>query len=118
MKMNGLIANPNAANPPTIAVPEPLALPEAAGRRDIGWTAVIAVSRTIITRPVIVAVLGCDRAADNGATEQSGGYAGGDAALRLGGSRRSHGRNSQGRGGSEGHKYFRHRFTFLIEQGQ
>ena len=87
MKVNDSVANPDTANPPAIAVPEALALPEAglaiSGVGDIGRATIIAVTGSGIAGPVI-AVLGCDRAADNGTPEQSGSDACGNAALSLG----------------------------------
>src|SRR6266567_4115865 len=74
MKMNGsLIANPDAADPPAITIPEPLPLPDAgfavAGIDHIGRAAI---AGSIIARAVIVAVLRSNRAADNGTAEQAG----------------------------------------------
>src|SRR5882724_2709009 len=122
MKMNGIsrrtrsIAELDAANPPAIAVPEPLALPDARRILDIGRSAVIAVSRAIIARPVIVA-LGGDCAANNGAADHSGGDASSNpAAARFSRLGRCHGRNSQRGDGSEGHQCLPHGFTFLMEQ--
>src|SRR6185369_10425917 len=86
MKMNGaLVANPDVADAPAITIPEPLPLPDAgftvAGIDHIGRAAAI-VAGGIIARAVI-AVLGSNRAADDGAANQAGGDARGNAALRL-----------------------------------
>src|SRR6185436_12921611 len=81
-----LIANPDAADPPAIAVPEALPLPDTvrsvAGIDHIGPAAI---SGTIIARAVIITVLGSDRAADDGATDQSCGDTCCNTALRMGG---------------------------------
>src|SRR5258706_11762373 len=101
-----------ARDRPAVPVPETLALPEAAigaiaGACHIGRSAVIGRSTTVIawaiTRSVIAAVLAGDGAADDGAADQSGGDTRRNAALGMGRSRRSQGRNSQGGGGGKGH---------------
>src|SRR5262249_15448317 len=65
----GSAADADAAYPPTIAVPEPLALPVAGTIRAAGIAGtVIAVARAVIA----VGVVGVrDRAADNGAAQQA-----------------------------------------------
>jgi len=89
-----LIANPDAADPPAIAVPEALPLPDTvrsvAGIDHIGPAAI---SGTIIARAVIITVLGGDRAADDGATDQSCGDTCCNTALRMGGGGDRHSRN-------------------------
>ena len=117
-KMNGSAANPHAANPPAIAVPETLSLPDAVIISDIGRTAVIAVTGSIaIVAGPIIARAG-KRATDDGAADQSAGYSSAKTPLRMGGRGRRHGRNSQGGDSSECHQCFPHGFTFLIKQGQ
>src|SRR5437899_7690384 len=86
MKMNGsLVANPDVADPPAITIPEPLPLPDAgfavAGIDDIGRAAAI-VAGCIIAR-TIIAVLGRNRAADDGAADQAGRDAGCNTALGV-----------------------------------
>src|SRR5437899_11667028 len=117
MKMNGsLVANPDAADAPAITIPEPLPLPDTgfavAGIDDIGRAAAV-IARGIIARAV-VAVLRSDRAADNGAADQSGRDACRDTALRMGGSRDCHGRNGQRGGSTERHQCLLHGLTFLV----
>ena len=116
----GLVANPDAANAPAIAVPEALALPDAiravAGIGDIGWAAIIARGRSVIAGSAVIAVLGGDRAANNGATDQSRSDACGNATLRLGGSRDGYRRNRQSGDGNQRHQCFLHGLTFLMEQ--
>src|ERR1700730_9527147 len=101
--MNRSAADAYAAHPPGVAVPEALALPVAAIGfiRDIGRAAVVAIGPVarIVSRPVIIRAR-CDRAADNGATEQAGSDADAEAALRMGRSGHRHGRNGQGGDGS------------------
>src|SRR5471032_2299108 len=92
----GSAANPHAANPPAIAVPETLPLPVTAAIvvGDIGRAAVIAVAGSI-AGAIIIAVA-CERAADDGAADNSGRQTGAKTSLRMGRRGRRHGRNSQG----------------------
>src|SRR5450755_1442530 len=109
-------ANPDAANPPAIAIPETLPLPVAAAIGvvgHIGRTAVIAVTGSVVAGTVIAGT--GQRAANNGAADHSGGHTG-DPALRLGRSGHHHGRNSQGGDGSECHQCLPHGVTFLNER--
>jgi len=107
-------ANPYAANPPAIAVPEALSLPDAVVIRDIGRTAVIAVTGSIITGPISIIAGAGKRAANDGAADQSGSDAGGNpAATGFGGLGQRHGRNSEGGDGSECHQFLLHDVTFL-----
>src|SRR6266850_810721 len=115
MKVNGSVANPDVANPPAIAIPEALALPDAGRTFDIGRAAVIAVSRTVIARAVI-AVLRCDRAADDGATDQPSRDTRGNTALGMGRGGHCHSRNSQRDDGSSCHQCLLHGLTFPVEQ--
>src|SRR5256885_1046523 len=95
MKMNGyLAANLDAADPPAITVPEALALPiTGAGRiGHVGRRAVIVVAlrrivvaRTVIIAGAVIAVLRGDRAANDGAADQAGRDARGNAALGVSG---------------------------------
>src|SRR5260370_39533156 len=115
-KMNGrLAADPHAANPPAIAVPETLPLPDAIIIIcDIGRTAVITVTWSIIARPVSIIAGARKRAAHDGPADQSGSDAGGNpAAAGFGGCGRRHGRNSEGGDGSECHQFRLHDVTFL-----
>src|SRR5260221_7806938 len=110
----GSAANPHAANPPAIAVPEPLPLPVAATIviGHIGGAAVIAVAGSIVAGAIIIAGA-CDRAADDGATDDSSCQTGAKTSLRMGRRGCRHGRNSQGGDGSECHQCLSHGFTFL-----
>src|SRR5258706_1834241 len=74
----GSTANPHPANPPAIAVPEALSLPDAVVIRDIGRTAVIAVAGSIITGSIPIIARAGKRAANDGAADQSGSDAGGN----------------------------------------
>lgn len=118
-QIKGLVANPDAPDAPAITVPEALPLPEAfrsvTGIDHIGRTA-ISISGAIIARAVIITVLGGDRAADDGATDQSRGDTGRNTALRMGGRGHRHGRNGQRGGGAERHQCLLHGLTFLVEQ--
>src|SRR5450631_401872 len=114
----GSAANPDAADPPAIAVPEALPLPDAAAIivvGDIGRTA-IAVAGSIVAGAVIAVGRG-KRAADDGAADHAGSKTGAKTPLRM--SRRGcrDGRNGQAGDGSECHQCFPHGFTFLFEQG-
>src|SRR6201991_1642619 len=102
------VANLDAAHPPGITIPEPLTLPIAGGTCGIGRPAVV-------TRTAIIAVLRCNRAADDGAADQSGRNARGHAALRMSRSRRRQGRNSQGGSGRDGHQCSLHGFTSFMK---
>src|SRR6266550_1467085 len=109
-------ANLNAAHAPAIAVPEPLPLPDAVVIRDIGRTAVIAVTGAVITVTGAIAIVAGagKRAANDGAADQSGSDAGGNpAAPGLGGLGQRHGRNGESGDGSEGHQFLLHDVTFL-----
>src|ERR1700752_90664 len=85
-----LSADPDAAHAPAKAVPEALPLPVAgAGRRlriGRGAVLVVALRRIVLARAVVIAgaviiVLRSDRAADDGAADQPGRDARGNAAL-------------------------------------
>ena len=109
-KMNGSAANPDAADPPAVAVPESLPLPDAAAIivvGDIGRTAV-AVTGSIIAGAISVIARAGKRAADDSAADDSGGDSSANAALRLGGSGCRDGRNGQGGDGRECHQCFPH----------
>ena len=118
MKMNSLAANPHAANPPSVAIPEALTLPVTAVRiasRDIGRTAVAVVrigawSTVIGTRAIVVGVR--NGAADDGAADDSAGNRGAQVTLGVGGRR---GREDKGGNGGQCHQHFPHGITFLIE---
>src|SRR5665213_3759194 len=91
-----LVADPDAAQTPAVAVPDPLAAPPAVrtvidrGRRAI-----------VVAGTAVIAVLRGD-AADDGAGREAPDDAGGDAsAARFGRLRSGHGRDRQGRGGCE-----------------
>ena len=117
-KMNGLLADPHAAEPPGITVPEALALPVAravTGTGDIGRRAVIAITRSIIARAVIART--SERAANDCAANNASRNCGANAALGVG-RRRRHSRDRKRRDGCESHQHFPHGFTFLIEQRQ
>src|SRR5271166_4173903 len=115
MKMNGSAADAYAAHPPGITVPKALTLPVAAiGATRIG-RAVIAIARSVVIAGSVIIGVRRDRAADNGAAKQSGGDADAEAALRMGRSRRSHGRDGQGCDGSQCHQSSLHGVTFLTE---
>src|ERR1700674_1861972 len=104
----GSAANPHAAHPPAIAVPETLPLPEAAAIivvADIGRTAVITVAGSIVARAIIIAGA-CQRAADDGTADNSGGDTCANTPLRMGWRGCRHGRNSQGGDGSQCHQCF------------
>ena len=86
--MNELAANPHAADPPAIAVPEALPLPVAiaviGGTGDVGRAAVIAVTGSVVavTRAIIAGA--GERTADDGAADDTGGQSCAKAALGMG----------------------------------
>src|SRR3954465_14325319 len=103
-----LAANPDAANPPAVAIPEALPLPIATViLGDIGRSAAV----IAVTRPVVIAGPG-KRAADDSAADQTGCPTGGDpAAAGFGSLRRRHGRHSKRGDSSERHQCLPHGFT-------
>jgi hypothetical protein len=106
----GSAANPDAADPPAIAVPESLPLPDTAAIvivGDIGWPTV-AVTGSIVAGAISIIARAGERAADDGAADDSGGDSSPNAALRMGGSGRRDGRNGQGGDGRECHQCFPH----------
>src|SRR5882724_6237069 len=110
-------ANPHAAKTPAIAVPETLALPVAAAVivvGDIGRTAVIAVTRTVVAWSVSVIARTGERAADNGAADNSGSDTCANSPLRMGRCGCGHGGNSESGDGSKCHQCLLHGVTFLI----
>src|SRR5881227_669149 len=106
--MNGSAANPHAPNPPAVSIPETLPLPDATAIVIVGdiSAAAVAVSRSVISRAVIIAGTS-QRAADNGAADNTSRQTGTPSALRLG---RGGGQNAQGGDGSECHQCFSHGF--------
>lgn len=87
--MNGKsAADSDAANPPAIAVPEPLPLPDAAAIIIIGDIArtVIAVAGSRVVAGAIIA-RGGQRAADDGAADHAGSQTGAETALGVSGGR-------------------------------
>src|ERR1700681_2504193 len=107
-------ANPDVASPPANAVPETLSLPDAVVIGDIGRTAVIAVTGSIITRPITIIARTGKRAADDGPADQSRQHSGGNpASAGFGGVGQRHGRPREGGGGSECHQFLLHDVTFL-----
>src|SRR5262245_26899285 len=123
-----LPADPDTSDPPAIAVPEALALPVAGaggvghiGRRAVIVVALRRIARVVITRAVIVAgavivVLRGDRAADDGAADQPGRHARGNAALGMSGGGGRDDRNGQRGDGGKRRQRLSHGFTFPVEQ--
>jgi hypothetical protein len=131
MKMNALSANPNAADPPTIAIPEALTLPVAAigiccgnigraaiigtggcigiGTGSVGAGAVV--TGSVITGAIVVWARG-NCAADNGTADQPAENRRTKIALGVGWRR---GGESQRGNGGQSHQNFPHGITFLIE---
>src|SRR5439155_20503979 len=103
-------ATPNPANPPSIAVPETLSLPDAVVVRDIGRAAaIIAVTGSIVAGPISIIARTGKRATYDGPADQSGSDAGGNpAAAGFGGLGQRHGRNGEGGDGSECHQFLLH----------
>src|SRR5579859_227079 len=110
-------AHPDAAKPPSIAIPEALPLPVTTVRvsRHIGWSAVISVTGSIVARSISIRSIraGCDRAANDGAADQPAGDGRADTALGMGW--RYCSRNGQRGDGSQCHQSLPHGITFLIE---
>jgi len=79
--MNVLAANPDAANPPAVAVPEALPLPIATAIIVVGDIARAAVITITVTRPVIAGA--GKRAAHDGAADYAGRYACAKPTLRM-----------------------------------
>src|SRR5712675_1128446 len=100
-------AHPDTANPPAIAVPETLPLPDAAAVivvSDVGGaTTIIAIAWAIIARAVIISGAS-ERTADDGAANHAGSETSAKTALRVGRSGRRNGRNSQGGDGGQRHQ--------------
>ncbi len=105
MKVNGgLIASPDPAYPPTIAIPESLALPDAGrivtgtgdiSRAAVSRAAVVPIAGTVIARAIVTTILRRDGAADNGTTDQARGDASGNTTLGVGGRGNRHSRYGQ-----------------------
>src|SRR5579871_179046 len=109
----GLSADADAAHPPAIAVPEPLALPVARTIRATGIAgAVVAVTGAVIAVGAVVRVR--DRAANNGAAEQSEADARTPTAAPPG-MRRGRRRNGQRGDRNERHQRLLHGSPFLNE---
>src|SRR5215472_9678983 len=71
MKLNGLLADANVADLPAIAIPESLALPVAGAVGRLVVVTGVVVARAIITGAIVIRARR-DRAADNGAADNSG----------------------------------------------
>src|ERR1700688_23589 len=121
MKLNGSAADAHATVAPIIAVPEALTLPVAGRTRRVAASGIgrpvrsrpvrsTVVPGSIVSGPVVIGARR-DRAADDGAAEQSGGNTDPDAALRIGRRRRRNGRDGQGGGGSKCYQCFPHGIT-------
>src|SRR5882724_2468616 len=108
-------ANPHAANPPAVTIPEPLPLPVAVVIvAAIGRRTVIAVAGSVIARPIIAGAR--KRAADDGAADDAASHRCAETALCVSRGGGSQSRNGQGCGGCESHQCLPHGFTFLIRK--
>jgi hypothetical protein len=81
IKMNGSAANPDSPNPPSVAVPETLPLPDASAIIAIGGIGGTAVSISI-ARSIVIAGT-CQRASDDSAADDPGRQPGAETALGM-----------------------------------
>jgi hypothetical protein len=86
IKMNGSAANPDSPNPPAVAVPETLSLPDAAAIIAVGGIGRTAISISISGSIVIAGT--CQRASDDSAADDPGCQPGAETALGMGRRRR------------------------------